>query len=136
MNIHPKLIEDTKYLGKLELSHCLLMNDSRYPWIILVPDVDDAEEIYQLTEEQSVLLMNESCLIQQLIVDLFHPDKLNLGALGNIVPQLHLHHIARESGDPAWPGPVWGHSPAIPYSIKKLEKTINLIKNSIELTEQ
>jgi len=135
MNIHPQLIADTHYLGKLALSHCLLMDDSRYPWIILIPDVDKVEEIYQLPEQDRQLLLHESCLIQQVMVELFNPDKLNLGALGNIVPQLHLHHIARNSDDPAWPAPVWGHSPAVPYPAEELENTIKLIKNSMELTE-
>lgn len=135
MNIHPQLIADTHYLGKLELNHCLLMDDSRYPWIILVPDVADAKEIYQLSAQDRIQLLNESCMVQKMMVELFQPDKLNLGALGNIVPQLHLHHIARYGDDPAWPGPVWGHSSALPYSTKMAKKTINLIKNSIELTE-
>ncbi len=136
MTVHPQLRADTHYLGRFELSHCLLMNDSRYPWIILVPDVDGAEEIYRLSTGDRQQLLNESCLVQQFMADNLSPDKLNIGALGNIVPQLHLHHIARNIGDPAWPGPVWGHSPAVSYRPDALKKLISLIRKNIELIEQ
>ncbi len=126
---------DTHYLGRLELSHCLLMDDSRYRWIILVPDLEGVSEIYQLAPQERQQLLSESCLVQQFMVEQFQPDKLNLGALGNIVPQLHLHHIARSRQDPAWPGPVWGHSRPLPYREEDADKVIKLVKNKLYLSE-
>ena len=133
MELHPQLQQDTCRIGKLELCHCLLMNDARYPWIILVPDLEDTREIYQLNQTQRNLLMEESCLIQQMMMQQFQPEKLNVGALGNIVPQLHLHHIARQLGDPAWPGPVWGHSPAQPYEDSEVTLRIEQIQGALRL---
>jgi len=109
------------------------MDDARYPWVILVPAVEEAREVYQLSQPQRSLLMEESCAIQQILMEQFQPEKLNIGALGNIVPQLHLHHIARYREDPAWPAPVWGHSPAQPYSNTEATTRIEQIRNALEI---
>ncbi len=116
MYLHPQLQQDCHLLGQLELSTVLLLNDCRYPWIILVPQRPELRELIDLSVEARIQLLEESSLIQRVLLDLFKPDKLNVGALGNLVPQLHLHHIARFRDDPAWPAPVWGHSAAEPYS--------------------
>lgn len=126
---------DTHYLGRLELCHCLLMDDSRYPWIILVPDLEEVREIYQLPPQAQQQLLRESSQVQQFMAEEFQPDKLNLGALGNIVPQLHLHHIARTRQDPAWPGPVWGHSPPLPYREEDAGNLKKLIRKKLYLSE-
>ncbi len=115
MMLHPQLQKDCHLLGHLKLSTVLLLNDARYPWIILVPQRPDLRELIDLDSGDRIQLLEESSLVQQVLLDLFRPEKLNVGALGNLVPQLHLHHVARFSDDPAWPGPVWGHSPAQPY---------------------
>ena len=115
--LHPQLEKDGISIGRLELCRVLLMNDANFPWCILVPDRDDITEIYQLTADDQILLIKESTLLARCMVQLFSPDKLNVAALGNLVPQLHIHHIARFRHDPAWPAPVWGHTPAKAYSI-------------------
>jgi diadenosine tetraphosphate (Ap4A) HIT family hydrolase len=92
------------------------MNDSSYPWFILVPDRDEIREIYQLDLADREQLLDESCRLSEFIMSAFKGDKLNVAALGNQVPQLHLHHIVRHTSDPAWPTPVWGKFPALPYT--------------------
>lgn len=91
------------------------MNDSQYPWFIQVPRVNNVTEIIELNECQQNQLWFESKILSETIVNLFSPDKLNLGALGNVVSQLHIHHIARYVKDAAWPRPVWGFAAATPY---------------------
>ena len=124
--IHPQLLADCLVLGRFPLNHLLLMNDSNYPWFILVPDRDDIREIYQLEAADRRQLLDESCLLSGFLMDRFKGDKLNVAALGNQVPQLHLHHLVRYQGDPAWPAPVWGKCPAIPYT----EDTLDEIRNT------
>lgn len=106
--LHERLEADTVSLGQSRLCEIRLMNDSNWPWILLVPRVAGVREIYQLTKEQQQQLLAESSMLGEGMMDLFGGDKLNVAALGNMVPQLHLHHIVRFEGDPAWPGPVWG----------------------------
>lgn len=113
--LHPRLAADTFLVGDLPLSRLLLMNDSRYPWLILVPRREGLREIHHLAPADRSLLWEESCRVAEFMEVRFRPDKLNVAALGNLVPQLHLHHVARFRDDPAWPGPVWGHSPAMAY---------------------
>lgn len=113
--LHPRLAADTILVGRLPLSLLLLFNDARYPWFILVPRRTDITEIYQLPDADQQQLWRESALLARSLMQSFHADKMNIGVLGNLVPQLHLHHIARFSSDPAWPGPVWGHSDPVPY---------------------
>lgn len=114
--IHPRLAADCILLGRFPLSHLLLMDDSNYPWFILVPDRDGIREIYQLEDGDRSRLLQESCALAEFLMRSFAGDKLNLAALGNQVPQLHLHHIVRYESDPAWPAPVWGRYPPAPYS--------------------
>lgn len=120
--LHERLAADTHHLGYSRLCEILLMNDSTWPWIILVPAVPDIREIYQLNHKQQVRLLEESSTLGQGMMELFGGDKMNVAALGNMVPQLHLHHIVRFEGDPAWPGPVWGKQPPVPYTGEKLEE--------------
>ena len=107
-SLHPRLASDCHPLGDLPLSRVLLLDDSRYPWLILVPRRPDIREIYQLDAADRESLLEESCQVGEFMMRAFKGEKLNIGALGNLVPQLHLHHIVRNSTDPAWPGPVWG----------------------------
>ncbi|MDH5633793.1 MAG: HIT domain-containing protein [Gammaproteobacteria bacterium] len=113
--IHPTLQADCFVLGHLPLSYVLLMDDARYPWLILVPDRRDVREIYQLSSDDQVQLARESAQVGEGIMALFQGEKLNIAALGNMVPQLHIHHVVRYSGDQAWPGPVWGKGTRLPY---------------------
>ncbi|PSJ42417.1 HIT family protein [Zobellella endophytica] len=113
--LHPQLAADCLVLGELSLCRVLLAKDGRYPWLILVPRRDGIREIHRLSEEDQQQLMRESCALARLMETELAADKLNVAALGNMVPQLHLHHVARFIGDDAWPGPIWGKHPSLPY---------------------
>ena len=110
-----RLDADTIPVGDLALSSVLLLNDARFPWFVLVPRVEGVSEITDLSEEQSAQLMQEIRIATRVMLELSKPDKVNVGALGNIVTQLHVHVIGRFRSDPAWPGPVWGHGTRTPY---------------------
>ena len=114
--LHPTLARDTVEVTRLPLCRVLLMNDRRFPWLILVPERDSVREIHQLSPADRAALIEEIALGSGVLERLFHPDKINVGALGNVVPQLHVHVVARTAGDPAWPGPVWGSGAAVPYA--------------------
>lgn len=129
-SLHPQLAKDTILLGDLPLSHVLLINED-LPWIILVPRVENLTEIHHLPREQQIQLMDESCAVATMMEKVFKPKKMNIGALGNMVPQLHLHHIARFEDDIAWPGPVWGNSHGIPRTPEKQLKLELLLKESL-----
>ncbi|WP_116475703.1 HIT domain-containing protein [Zobellella maritima] len=118
--LHPQLLADTQRLGDLPLSRVLLAKDSRYPWLILVPRRADIQEIHWLTAAEQVQLIQESSALGRLMEQWLAPDKINVAALGNMVPQLHLHHIARFRSDAAWPGPIWGKHQALPYTDAEL----------------
>jgi len=120
--LHPRLEADSIVLGELPLSRLLLMNDSRYPWCILVPRREDLCEVYELEDEEQSQLWRESALLGRAMMEVFGGDKLNLAALGNLVPQLHIHHIVRYRDDVAWPGPVWGVGAPQPYAPPQLEE--------------
>jgi diadenosine tetraphosphate (Ap4A) HIT family hydrolase len=113
--LDPRLAADTIPVGDLSLCSVLLMNDSRFPWLILVPQRADASEITDLSVEDAALLMAELRLATGVMLEVARPDKVNVAALGNIVPQLHVHVIGRFLSDPAWPGPVWGFGERNPY---------------------
>jgi len=126
--IHSQLKQDCILLGRLPLSHLLLMNDANYPWFILVPDRDEVTEIYQLSLDDQQQLLAESSLLGQVLMKHFEGDKLNIGALGNMVPQLHLHHIVRYRNDLAWPAPVWGKGVAEKYTQETLNDLVMRLK--------
>ena len=128
-DIHPQLVSDCFQLGRFPLCHLLLMNDRSYPWFILVPDRADIREIYQLRETDRRALLDESCRLGEFLMREFEGDKLNVAALGNQVPQLHLHHIVRFETDPSWPGPIWGRHPPVAYA----EDALDAIKSLFAL---
>ncbi len=111
-----QLKQDTLKVVSGPLSEILLMNDRRYPWLIQVPRLGGITELYQLTEAQQCQLAAESMSISKVLVALYKPKKMNVAAIGNIVSQLHIHHVARFEDDFAWPAPVWGRGAAEPYS--------------------
>lgn len=111
-----RLQADTLVLGDLPLSKVLLMNDQRYPWIILVPRRADIREAFHLSENDQQQLAKESSWLSEKLADHFQAYSMNVAALGNVVAQLHVHHVVRMQDDPAWPAPVWGHSPVQLYS--------------------
>ena len=109
-SLHPRLAADTTVLGDLPLSRVLLSKESLGPWLILVPRKEDLREIHHLPEQEQQQLMRESSAVSAILESDYKADKINVGALGNLVPQLHVHHIARFEGDIAWPGPIWGNT--------------------------
>lgn len=123
--LHSQLQSDCLILGDLPLCQVLLMNNKRLPWYILVPKVANIREIYELNTEQQEQLSIESTHFSELIMREYKGDKLNIAALGNQVPQLHLHHIVRYTHDPAWPNPIWGNLASKPYSKDEHKRLIN-----------
>ena len=124
--LHPRLAADTSFIADWPLCRVLLMEDARYFWLVLVPRRDGVTEITDLSAEDRALLMEETARAGAIIKG---DAKLNIGALGNLVPQLHLHVVARHSGDPAWPGPVWGHSPAVAYDDAARAARVALVRS-------
>ena len=123
--LHGQLAADAALLGDLPLCRVLLAKDSHYPWLILVPRIADVKEMHHLSPEQQQQLMKESCAIAALMELMLCPDKINIAALGNVVPQLHIHHIARFMTDRAWPAPIWGAYPAEIYTERALQDELN-----------
>ncbi len=134
IELHPQLEKDCIVLGEFTLCSLLLLNDANYPWFILLPNREGVTEIHHLSASDQQQLLNESVTFSQCLEQVFQPDKLNIAALGNVVPQLHIHHIARFKTDACWPAPVWGSVTAIPYSeeqIKDIKKQlVNLLETS------
>ena len=127
--LHPQLAADTHPLGTLGLCELRLMDDANYPWLVLVPRVAEARELVDLDAAQRHQLTDEIDLAARLLRDAFRPHKLNVAALGNMVPQLHVHVIAREENDPAWPAPVWGRVAARPYPPEMLVERVRLLRD-------
>ena len=115
-----QLTNDSIVLGDFPLSRLLLCNDAKYPWFILVPRREGVREIFELSEADQQQLLWESSYLSRKLNQGFNADKMNVAALGNQVPQLHLHHIVRYRNDPAWPGPVWGKVAMVPYTESEL----------------
>jgi diadenosine tetraphosphate (Ap4A) HIT family hydrolase len=118
--LHPQLAADCFVMADFPLSQLLLCNDSAYPWFILVPKVEGVQDIYQLDWQQQQQLLNESSLLSEVLMQEFKGDKMNVAALGNVVPQLHLHHVVRYKDDPCWPKPIWGQQALTPYTDEAL----------------
>ncbi len=126
-NLHPQLVNDCIELAELPLCKLLLCNDSAYPWFILVPKVSDVTDIYQLEWQQQQQLLNESSLLSELLMQVFLGDKMNVAALGNVVEQLHVHHVVRYKSDVSWPKPIWGQQALTPYT----EDELNNVKEKL-----
>lgn len=133
--LHPQLQADTVILGRFGLSLVLLHKDSNYPWLLLVPQRNGVKEIHHLGEEERLQLIRESCRVAEVMNDLFNPVKMNVAALGNIVPQLHVHHVARFETDAAWPKPIWGEVPVKYYADDKLKALVERLRNSLSSSD-
>lgn len=127
-----RLHNDTYFVCDLALCRVLLMNDCQFPWLILVPRKNELAEIVDLTSEEQVVLLKESALVSRVLQTLFAPHKLNIGALGNVVRQLHVHHIARFENDIAWPKPVWGNQPTKAYDEREVQQRLTLLKEAFK----
>jgi len=126
--LHPQLKADTALVQKLDVSQVLLARDSRYPWLILVPEIEGATELHLLPEATYRTVSDEIRFVADRLYRHLNPQKINIGALGNMVPQLHIHVVARWSSDAAWPGPIWGVGEAAPYSEQDLTSQISKIR--------
>lgn len=132
--LHPQLEKDTVNIGDLPLSRVLVIKDANYPWLLLVPRRPDVTELIDLDEVEQAQLTTEINRVARALKDVSKPDKLNIAALGNMVSQLHIHIIARRSGDAAWPRPVWGMVPALDHDPQELETFIGALRRKIWLT--
>ncbi|TPE51989.1 HIT domain-containing protein [Maribrevibacterium harenarium] len=129
------LARDSIFVGSLPLSDVRLINDSQFPWLILVPRRDNVSEIYQLHLDDRQQLMAESCQVAEIMAEIFAPDKLNIAVIGNKVRQLHFHHIARYASDALWPEPVWGKLPAKPYASEQLANLLQKLQQKLPLEQ-
>ena len=132
--LHPQLDRDTGSLGDLPLSRVLVINDANYPWLLLVPRRADVTEIIDLDEVEQAQLIAEVTRVARALRMVTDCHKLNIAALGNAVPQLHVHVIARFRHDPAWPKPVWGVLPPRAYEREELHNFITPLRTRIWLT--
>jgi diadenosine tetraphosphate (Ap4A) HIT family hydrolase len=130
-SLHPQLALDTVSIGDLPLSQVLLMNSAELPWLILVPRKENISEWHSLKPKEQLQLHQESIGIGALLMTLFNGDKLNTGAIGNLVPQLHLHHVVRFKNDSVWPRPVWGNIISRPYSEVNKDKIVAQLQSAL-----
>ncbi len=130
--LHPRLAQDCYPVASLPLCDLLMMNDSQYPWFILVPRRAELSEIYQLDQADRQQLLSESCSLAEQLQALYQPDKLNIAAIGNLVPQLHLHHVCRFTSDVAWPAPIWGKFPPSPYRHDQAQLQIAALQQALK----
>jgi len=130
--LHERLAADTALIRPLTLCQVLCMDNRVWPWLILVPARLDVTELHHLPAPDRALLMEEIAQVSQALERLFRPDKLNVAAIGNIVPQLHIHVVARRRDDPAWPNPVWGSGIAERYPPGELEAMVGRLRTAID----
>lgn len=132
--LNPQLAGDTVNIGDLPLSRVLIIKDSNYPWLLLVPRRVGASDIIDLNEVEQAQLMTEINRVSSALKEITKPDKLNIAALGNMVSQLHIHVIARRTSDAAWPRPVWGAAPAIGYDPVEMDAFKTALRKMIWLS--
>lgn len=132
-SLHPQLTQDTIDIGDLPLCRVLVIKDANYPWLLLVPRREDAIEIIDLDEVGQAQLMTEVSRVARALKEITKCDKLNIAALGNVVPQLHVHVIARRKNDAAWPRPVWGVAPPLAHDAAEVQNFINALRRKIWL---
>jgi len=125
----PQLQQDCFVVGYLPLCQVLLLNDANFTWVVLVPRIAGATEIFQLSDSHQSMLLQESSVIARMIAEHFPCDKLNIAALGNIVSQLHIHHIARRRDDLCWPGVVWGYGQGRAYQTHEKNTLLQTLQN-------
>jgi diadenosine tetraphosphate (Ap4A) HIT family hydrolase len=133
-SLSARLDNDTISIGDLPLSRVLVIKDAHYPWLLLVPRRPDVTEIIDLDEVAQAQLMAEIARVGRALKEVTKCDKLNIAALGNLVPQLHIHIIARRSTDAAWPRPVWGVMPPLPHDPEEVQSFINALRRKIWLS--
>jgi diadenosine tetraphosphate (Ap4A) HIT family hydrolase len=132
-SLHPQLKQDTIDIGDLPLSKVLVIKDANYPWLMLVPRRPEKVEIIDLDEVEQAQLMAEVSRAAKALKEITKCDKLNIAALGNMVPQLHVHVIARRTSDAAWPRPVWGAVPPLAHDAAEVQHFISALRRKIWL---
>ncbi len=128
--LHPQLAADTVEVVRWACCRVLLMNDAAYPWLVLVPQRPALRELHQMVAGDLAQVTAEIVRASEAMERLFQPVKMNVAALGNQVPQLHIHVIARFEDDPAWPKPVWGVMPALPYDARDLGARVEALRGA------
>jgi diadenosine tetraphosphate (Ap4A) HIT family hydrolase len=136
--LDPAFVATSAALGDLALCHARLQLDARYPWVVLIPRIGGMRELEDLSAADRARLMEETVLAGsavRAVADVLGlaVEKLNVGALGNVTPQLHVHVLGRRVGDRAWPGPVWGHSPAEAFGAATLERAVTAAREALGL---
>jgi len=134
-SLHPQLARDAVAIGDLALSRVLVANDANWPWLLLVPRREGAREIIDLDDAEQAQLMTEIARAGRALKEVTACDKLNVAALGNVVPQLHVHVIARRAGDAGWPKPIWGAAPPVPHKPQDLDRFIAAIGRKLWVAE-
>ena len=132
--VHSQLLNDCVVIGDSKLSRVLLMNDARFPWLILVPRIGGLRDFHEVSVEYRAVLFDEIESASIAVQTIINADKINVAALGNQVPQLHVHVIGRLKNDEAWPGPVWGVGVAVPYEDDVRSKRIAFVSDAMSLT--
>ncbi|MFT6268995.1 MAG: diadenosine tetraphosphate (Ap4A) HIT family hydrolase [Alphaproteobacteria bacterium] len=126
-----RLEQDSSFVAEIGISQVRLSHDSRYPWLLVIPQINECFELDELSFNQQIDVMKASNIISKVLKDCFSPDKLNIACLGNIVKQLHIHHVARFEYDAVWPGPIWGQGVSVPYVDNARETQLVLLRDSI-----
>ncbi len=129
--LHTQLAQDTHFVKDLGLSRLLLMNDARFPWAVLVPRMENVRDLIDLLPGHQRTLLEETNRVSVFMKRYFKAEKLNIATIGNIVPQLHLHIVARMASDAAWPKPVWGYGEAVRYADDKAQKIIAAMNQAV-----
>lgn len=127
-----RLEDDSVFVMDLQLSQLRLHKNASFPWLLLIPVIPNCSEIIDLDIQHQKVLLDEIGLASRIVKNLFSPDKINVGALGNIVNQLHVHVIGRKTSDGAWPGPVWGSGLSSSYSSSKVDELLHSIRDFIK----
>ncbi len=131
--LHPQLAAECIVVGDLPFARVLLNNDANYPWLILVPRKPALVDLIDLADDDQIRLLREVSGAARALKEITRYDKLNVAALGNQVPQLHVHVIARFRSDAAWPNPVWGRAPRKAYDAAACERLLDLVRKELKI---
>ncbi|OOF25364.1 HIT family protein [Salinivibrio proteolyticus] len=130
-SLHDRLAADSAYVGDFDLCQLRLAHADFGPWLILIPRKNHIHEVHHLSDEEQQQLWRESAAVSQCLEHCFRPDKLNIAAIGNLVPQLHVHHVARYQTDSVWPNPIWGHLNVGPRADDKQTALIQTLRTTL-----
>jgi diadenosine tetraphosphate (Ap4A) HIT family hydrolase len=130
-DLDERLLKDSSFVAEIGICQVRISHDSRYRWLILIPQIRDVSELDDLSFEQQIDVLKASNILSAILKSVFKPDKLNIAVLGNIVKQLHIHHVARFKYDTAWPGPIWGQGVPVPYIDDEIDALVNQLQSLI-----